>query len=530
MSGPPTNAWDGTGDVTWGPCPDDYFVDEPDDSFDKADVDCATITVPAVYETTSALPDFGIAMMRVRSTGKAEQLGTLFVNPGGPGGSGVEEVQTQAYPVEIRDSYAIVGFDPRGVLHSQPVTGAAVRCSDELDFATYWKGEMTPDNQAEVDELDAMYDEYQVDCQTRNPAWWTLGTANVVQDLDVLRERVTGDAGLNFLGSSYGTTIAAEYVRTFPEHNGHIILDSPTDNATDSEASVLAQTRAMEAQVLRLVDGYAKAKHLTRAEVVADLRKIRQWGDDDLLQGFVGLEPYPGQPGQRLSTEYLFVNGIIALTYYDAEEAQEPFNAGIDALLADKWNGLFEYFALSMDGYDTDAMYEAYQNDEPYDAHGYTRDNSFEIRMMVNGIDRDQRDLSTPAEQDALVDKARAASPVLSSLQHDASDFRYRELQPGNSWSWAAVDDPAIPDPPKGAPKRENTSGHPVMVVGSLKESTTPYPFAVRTAKELKSPLITWTGSEHAPLAGFQHSCLNDLLVDFLVHDTLPRKPVTCRA
>ena len=114
-------------------------------------------------------------MMRVRATGDAKKLGTLFVNPGGPGGSGIEAIQYQPFPRAIYD-YDIVGFDPRGVLHSQPVSGQPIRCSDELDFAGYWTLELSPENEAQMEEFMRHEREYQSDCERRNPAWWTLGT------------------------------------------------------------------------------------------------------------------------------------------------------------------------------------------------------------------------------------------------------------------------------------------------------------------------------------------------------------------
>ena len=477
---------------------------------------------------TAGYPTSDSALMRVRTTGDADKLGTLFVNPGGPGGSGINEVQQQKYPQAILDSYDIVGFDPRGVLHSQPVTGNPIRCSDEMDFASYWVGEDTPDNQAQVDEIQNNNDAYQADCERHNPAWWTVGTANVVRDLDVMRKQLTGKAPLNFLGSSYGTTIAADYLRMYPQHNGHIVLDSPTDDSADTDASIVADSRSMNQHLLRLVDGYAEAKGLTRAEVVQKLQMIRQWGDDDQLVGYAGLKPAPDGSNNRLSTEYLFGEGLVALTYYDTDKVQRTFNGGIDGLLRHKWNGLFEYLALQLDGYDTDQMWQAYQNQQPYDAHGYTRDNSYEILGMVNGIDVDQRDLRTHAQDDALESKVEAAAPLLWSLEHDATNFKYYDDESGNPWSWAAFDDPKIPDPPKRLAPRVNTSGSPVMVIGSRHESTTPYQYAVRTAKDLKSVLITWNGDEHAPLGGFQHSCLNQLFVAYLVHDRLPKSAVTC--
>ena len=399
---PSTSSPSSTSAVSWGSCPDGYFIKSLPVSFDRSLVDCATIDVPAVYGQESGLPDFRLAMMRVRTTGDATTLGTLFVNPGGPGGSGIEAVQQQPFPQAVLDSYDIVGFDPRGVLHSQPVSGEPIRCSDELDFSSYWTLEGTPENEEEADEIDTFRSEYQSDCERRNPAWWTLGTQKVVRDLEQMREEVTGDADLNFLGSSYGTTIAAEYIRAFPGRIGHIVLDSPTDDSPDTDASIVAQARSINEHLLRLVDSYADTKGLTSADVVRNLQRIREWGDNDQLRGFAGLDPFPDGSNARLSSEYLFNRGLFALTYHETEQVQELFNRAIDELMEYKWNGLLEYLALDLDGYNTDEMAQAFQDQEPYDPHGYTRDNSFEIMEMVNGIDRDQRDTRTQAQQDSL--------------------------------------------------------------------------------------------------------------------------------
>ena len=514
--------------VSWGSCPDDYFVLNPPESFDRSRVDCATIDVPAVYGRNSGVPDFKLAMMRVRATGDAKKLGTLFVNPGGPGGSGIEAIQYQPFPQAIYDSYDIVGFDPRGVLHSQPVSGQPIRCSDELDFAGYWSLELSPENEAQMEEFQRWEREYQSDCERRNPAWWTLGTNNVVRDLELMREQVTGEADLNFLGSSYGTTIAAEYIKAFPDRIGHIVLDSPTNNSPETDASIVAQYRSVNEHLLRLVDGYAEARGLTRAAVVRLLVQIRDWGDNDRLRGFAGLEPFPDGSYARLSNEYMFYYGLFALTYYDTAQAQPPFNQAIDGLLAYKWNAYFEQLALSMDGYDTELMFQNYQDQEPYDPHGYSRDNSFEIREMVNGIDLDLRVTRTQAQQAALDRKVKAAAPLLWSLTYDPSNFTYYDDHGGDQWSWAAFDDPDIPDPPNHTPPRTNPSGEPLLVIGSRDESTTPYQYAVRTAEDLESMLITWDGDEHAPLAGFEHACLNEIFVAYLVEDQLPDEPVTC--
>ncbi len=111
-------------------------------------------------------------------------------------------------------------------------------------------------------------------------------------------------------------------------------------------------------------------------------------------------------------------------------------------------------------------MILGYQDQEPYDPHGYTRDNSFEIRQMVNGIDQDLRDTRTQARQAALDRKVKAAAPLYWSLIHDPSNFALHLDHGGNPWSWAAFGDPDIPDPPNRTPPRTNPSGEPVLVIG----------------------------------------------------------------
>ncbi len=89
---------------------------------------------------------------------------------------------------------------------------------------------------------------------------------------------------------------------------------------------------------------------------MGQLLQIRDWGDNDQLRGFAGLEPFPDGSYARVSNEYMFHQGLFALTYYDTAQAQPSFNQAIDELLESKWNGYFEQLALGMDGYDTERI------------------------------------------------------------------------------------------------------------------------------------------------------------------------------
>jgi pimeloyl-ACP methyl ester carboxylesterase len=461
---------------------------------------------------------------------KATKKGTLFINPGGPGESGMEEVQWIDFPQEVRDRYDIVGFDPRGVAKSQPASGKKIGCSDVLDFTTYWTGEDSPENQQEADLVRPSMDKYFADCKKRSPAWWTLGTQNVVRDLELLRIILGQSRPLNFFGSSYGTTIASEYMRMYPDTVGRMVLNSPTDNSSDDYAHEITQAKAREAAVLRFVDGYAKAKKKSRQQVENMMLQVRQWADDNKMMGFLGLKAFGDGSPARLSTEYMFTHGIMALTYYDIKDAQPAFNTALDAAYTDKWLGYFEFHAMNLDGYDPQPMYKAFADNKPYSLKNLVRNNSFEIMTMVNGMDSDGRDLHTKAERRAQDVKVRAAAPFIAALEANDGKFENLPDQPGNDWSWEAFDSAAIPDPPKSIAARVNESGKVVMVIGSRFEATTPYSFAQATAIALKSHLITYEGSGHAPLLSVKNSCLEKIFTHYLVTDFLPSSPVSCKA
>jgi pimeloyl-ACP methyl ester carboxylesterase len=326
------------------------------------------------------------------------------------------------------------------------------------------------------------------------------------------------------LGSSNGTTIAAEYITRYPQQVGHIALDSPTTNDPTKPADQIAGAKAVEANVLRLVKGYAKAKKMSVAAVKKLMLKVRRDGDDGKLRGFAGMTIIDSENDIHLSTEYMFTHGIRVLTYFDQATAQKYFNQALANVSGpDKWNGIFEYFALYMDGYEPDSL-----GGKTYQPEKIKRDNSYEIMTIVDSMDRDTTDTSSQTDQKKLAAKIKKVSPFWTALNSDATNYQYKGDREGIDWTSLAKEDPAIPDPPTAAAVRTNTSGKKVLVVGAKFESTTPYAFAIKTASDLKSPLVTFNGTGHAPLAGFDKKCLNAIFIKYFVHDQLPSGPVTC--
>jgi len=507
--------------LTWGECDPEWLMESTPTNHG---FECASLDVPALYDASAVdVPDFRIAMMR-RTPESGESLGTIFINPGGPGVSGMDQLQWSPFPEEMVDNFTIIGFDPRGVGQSDFADGSEIHCSDELDLASYFE-ESSPGSEAELDEVAAVIDEFYQDCSSRNPYWWTLSTDNVVRDLDIMREVVTPGEPLNFIGSSYGTTIAGRYVSVFPETVGKIVFDSPTTVDTDRIQSALEGLAADEQKLRIYVQGYADNQGLTFEEAWDDVMEVKQLADDDQLYGFAGVVPVPEYEGVFISSEYLLWRGILALNYQPEDQAIQVFTEGIYyALNPDyRWMGTFEYFALDLDGYDAEVLYSTSAGQREI-----VRDNSFEVMGIVNTMDYAPEPLSID-EQKELSRRSAEVAPLLDELYSDASGYEYFGEPKSMSWEDIARDDPAIPDPPTEPFVPSNPSGTPLLIVGSTNESVTPFQFAKDTADLLGSPLIAVEGSNHAPVAYYDNDCVNRILMDYLL-DRADIVSVTCPA
>ena len=507
--------------LQWRECDSEWLIESvpADNRFE-----CATLDVPALYDSSTLdVPDFRIAMMRL-APASGESVATVFINPGGPGVSGMDQLQWTPFPDEMADNFTIIGFDPRGVGQSDFADGSEIHCSDELDLASYFE-ESSPGSEAELDQVAAVIDEFYQDCSSQNPFWWTLSTENVVKDLDIMREVVTPGQPLNFIGSSYGTTIAGRYVSMFPDSVGKIVFDSPTTVDTDRIQSALEGLAADEEKLRIYVQGYADNQGLTFDEAWAHVMEVKQLADDDQLYGFAGVIPVPEYEGVFISSEYLFWRGILALNYQPEEQAIQIFTEGIYyARNPDyRWMGTFEYFALDLDGYDAEVLYSTSTGERQI-----VRDNSFEVMGIVNTMDYAPEPLSVD-EQIELSQRSAEVAPLLDQLYSDASGYEYFGEPKSTSWEDIAREDPAIPDPPTTPFVPSNPSGAPLLIVGSTNESVTPFQFAKDTAELLGSPLIAVEGSNHAPVAYYDNDCVNRIVMDYLL-DRADIVSVTCPA
>ncbi|WP_052390293.1 alpha/beta hydrolase [Streptomyces sp. NRRL B-24484] len=205
--------------VAWTPCNPD--PSKPDPKI----YDCAVYPVPLDYAHPSG-EKIGIAMMRRRAGNPAERIGSLFLNPGGPGGSGYLWATTTRFEPRVTDSFDLIGFDPRGVARSNPL-----RCftTDEEATAVFDRMVGVPVTRDEIGGTLAADKDYTGAC-ARNAGELVkhMSTLNVVRDLDRMRQAV-GDTGLTYAGFSYGTLIGATYAALYPGKVRAVIVDGNVD-------------------------------------------------------------------------------------------------------------------------------------------------------------------------------------------------------------------------------------------------------------------------------------------------------------
>ncbi|HET9631328.1 MAG TPA: alpha/beta fold hydrolase [Terrabacter sp.] len=232
--------------VSWTPCTDD-------DTFD-----CGTVRVPVDYEQPGGATTT-VALRRLEASGPGSRIGSLFINPGGPGGSGIEfaKAAPDVFDDAVRERYDIVGFDPRGMGQSDPV-----HCLSDADLDAMYAADPTPDTPAEQAAAHRAPAALNRKCLAQGgPLAARMGTEFVARDLDILRSAV-GDERLNYYGVSYGTMIGALYADLFTSRVGLMVLDSAVvtdaiDGGAPSQQEVDASARGRAYDFDDVVDDFA---------------------------------------------------------------------------------------------------------------------------------------------------------------------------------------------------------------------------------------------------------------------------------
>lgn len=215
--------------VTWSDCNSGFW--------------CAEVTVPISYDDPTG-STVKLKVVSLPATGTVR--GSLVLNPGGPGGSGVDYARALAdsFDSSIRDAYNIVGFDPRGIGGSSPVN-----CVDDATVDLSMSIDSTPDNPSEIKVLEDLGAKVRAGCAKNGGELVThMSTEENAKDLDILRA-VLGDAQLNYIGKSYGTDLGATYASMFPTNVGRMVLDGDLPPTLDGQALGDGQAGGFEVAV-----------------------------------------------------------------------------------------------------------------------------------------------------------------------------------------------------------------------------------------------------------------------------------------
>nr|WP_225955137.1 alpha/beta hydrolase [Kibdelosporangium phytohabitans] len=211
--------------VQWGACPDDALQGVP--PAERPLFSCATHAVPLDHDNPRK-GNISLALMRRAAGNQAQRIGSLFLNPGGPGGSGwsLPAIGNLIFEPEVLDRFDLVGFDPRGVAQSTPL-----RCfkTNEEAASVFGRMSVVPVTRQQIHDTVAANAGYSDFCaRNAGDLLEHMSTKDVARDLDLLRQAV-GDKKLNYVGFSYGTLLGATYAAMFPHRSRAIILDGNVD-------------------------------------------------------------------------------------------------------------------------------------------------------------------------------------------------------------------------------------------------------------------------------------------------------------
>ncbi|MFE1881901.1 alpha/beta hydrolase [Streptomyces diastatochromogenes] len=450
---------------------------------------CATMKAPLDYAKPGA-GDIRLAVARKKATGEEKPLGSLLVNPGGPGGSAIDYLQQYAgigYPAEIRARYDMVAMDPRGVARSEPVA-----CLDGPRMDTFTQTDNTPDDQRETNTLVGQYKTFADSCGAHSAKLLRhVSTVEAARDMDILRA-VLGDPRLNYVGASYGTFLGATYAGLFPGRVGRLVLDGAMDPSLDARKLNLGQTAGFETafqafakDCVRQPDCPLGGRGTTPAQV-----------GDHLEAFFRRLDTHPipgGEADHRMLGEALATTGVIA-AMYDQGTWEQLREALTSAMEKNDGAGLL---ALS------DSYYER-------DAHG-RYSNLMMANAAVNCLDLPPA-FTSPGQVEKALPQFEKASPVF-----------------GRSLAWASLNCAYWPVRATGGPHRIEAKGAaPILVVGTTRDPATPYPWAQSLARQLSSGrLLTYVGDGHTAY-GRGSACIDSAIDTYLLHGTPPPAGKRC--
>jgi pimeloyl-ACP methyl ester carboxylesterase len=445
-------------------------------------LECAELTVPLDY----AKPDgrtITLALAREPAADREQRAGSIVVNPGGPGGSGVDYVSGRGSPVSpgVRERFDIVGFDPRGVQRS-----AALKCLSAQEADRFYSFDGSPDSEAEATAGYLLGERFAQLCAQADASILPfLGTRDAARDLDILRAAL-GEKTLNYLGKSYGTLLGARYAEQFPGQVGRFVLDGGIDPSLDADGYARGQATGFE----RALDSFIADCASRRG---CPLGRDRARAEDRLNTYLERLDTRPQQVGDRQLTQALAILGVVASLYSTSSWGT------LRTALGQGFNG---------NGAGMLALADFYSDRRP---DGTYATNSLDAFYGISCLDRDD-----PKGVDAT---QRLADDLTENVSRTFGAFLAWGNTPCQSWT---ID-------PTSTPGRIAAEGAgPILVVGTTRDPATPYEWSEALAEQLSSgTLLTYDGDGHTAYRSGSE-CIDRVVDRLLLSGTAPEGDVRC--
>ena len=448
---------------------------------------CAKIKVPLDYDNPGGET---IEIAVKKRAASEDSVGSLFVNPGGPGGSGIELVESAGsyFSKNLTSSYDVVGFDPRGVGAS-----TAVDCLTDAELDAERAGANDPATPSATATQERAQKMGEACASKTSPAGLLdhIDTISAAKDLDILRA-VDGQQALTYLGFSYGTYLGATYAELFPANTGRLVLDGAVDPSLSAADLALGQAKGFEASLRAYVQNCQSSKLgcPLSGDVDSGVSQVREFLESTKTA------PLPTSDSQRPLTYDLALYGVLGSMYQT--QLWSSLNLALSKAMGDLGDpdgSLLLAIADTVSHRESDGSYYG---------------NTAEALMPVNCLDYPVQGDNASWEQNATA--VKEASPTFSAqlLYPDA----YCQ-------GWGH----------ESSRKREKITASgaaPILVVGTTGDPATPYAWSEALAEQLESgQLLTWKGNGHTAY-GRSNDCVKNAVDTYLLNGTMPDKGLTC--
>jgi len=446
--------------------------------------ECGRTEVPISYDEPkgATLPLF---LVRVVMAGQTDRIGSLVVNPGGPGASGADAAIGLALtlPTDVMNRFDIVGFDPRGVGLSTPVECISDDVKEEMVAS-----EPRPMTDAQLDDAFALTRKVADGCAKQyGDALGTFNTVATARDMEQLR-RSLGDDQLTYLGYSYGTTLGSVYAELFPKKVRALVLDAAVDPDTDPKTDAEASAKAFEAGF----DAFASncIGLIAGCPIGAN---PRQFVTDLLAQAAATPIPTSEAGDTRTATPGVVMTAVQAALYDTAS-----------------WPQLAQGLAAAQKG-DSKALFSLADSYSGRLADG-TYSNLFDANLAINCADTDKKYSESESEIRKLAVDWGQKYPLFGA--GSAVGLYTCSV-------WKAARTPL--------PKRDAEGSAPIVVVGNTGDPVTPEPGAQDMAKDLTNGvLLVWQGQGHTAYP--KTPCITTAVDNYLINLAPPMDGLTCPA